>query len=127
MKILLDTHILIWAAEEVLPACVNPYFENRANKFLFSAVNIWESAIKHALKRSDFPHDPAILYNRLLKAGYEELPITARHTLYISNLPQIHKDPFDRILLAQAMCENIPLLTADKGLSQYAGPVIYVG
>ena len=127
MRILLDTHILIWAAENVLPVHVKPYIDDTANTLVFSAVNIWEVSIKRGLGRADFPHDPAILYDRLLSAGFEELPVTARHTLQVSNLPPIHKDPFDRLLLAQAISEGIPLLTADKDIAKYPGSVIYVG
>ena len=83
--------------------------------------------IKRGLGRDDFAVDPASLYSGLLSAGYLELPITGRHTLLVSTLPPLHKDPFDRILLAQAASEGIPFLTADKTLLQYPGSIIAVG
>jgi len=127
MKILLDTHILLWAAAGTLPAEAARYVEDRANTLLFSPASLWEIVIKRGLGRADFDVDPAALYSGLCGAGYEELAITARHTLYVSSLPPIHKDPFDRLLLAQAAYEGIPLVSADKTLLQYPGSVIVIG
>ena len=127
MKILLDTHILLWAATDELPPSATRYIENCANTLLFSPASIWEVVIKHGLDRADFIIDPASLYSGLLSAGYQELPITGRHTLLVSTLPRLHKDPFDRILLAQAASEGIPFLTSDKFLLQYPGSVIFAG
>jgi len=127
MKILLDTHILLWAAAGTLPAEAARYVEDRANTLLFSPASLWEIVIKRGLGRADFDVDPAALYSGLRGAGYEELAITARHTLYVSSLPPIHKDPFDRLLLAQAAYEGIPLVSADKTLLQYPGSVIVIG
>ncbi|MCL2634429.1 MAG: type II toxin-antitoxin system VapC family toxin [Oscillospiraceae bacterium] len=130
MKILLDTHIMVWLATDRLsqkaPKSIG-YIEDKSNLLLFSSAVIWEVAVKRSKGREDFIIDPFILYNGLLNAGYEELPITGRHTLLISSLPPIHKDPFDRIMLAQAMSEGIVFLTADKLLTQYPGSVIYTG
>ena len=127
MKILLDTNLLIWAAADELPSEAIPYIEDEKNTLLFSSASIWEVVIKHGLGRTDFIIDPASLYSGLLSAGYQELSITARHTLLVSNLSKLHKDPFDRILLAQSAFEGIPLLTSDEQLSQYHSSVIYVG
>ena len=127
MKILLDTHLLLWAAADALPPEAARYIEDRANTLLFSPASIWEVVIKRGLGRTDFVVDPAALYKGLLRAGYQELPITGRHTLLVSDLPAVHKDPFDRILLAQAESEGIPLLTADRTLLQYPGSLIFVG
>jgi len=96
------------------------------NTLLFSPASIWEVVIKRGLGREDFSVDPASLYSGLLTAGYEELPITGRHALLVSNLPPLHKDPFDRILLAQAASEGIPLLTSDSVLAQYPGSLIFI-
>ena len=126
MKILSDTQILLWAAADELPPEAARYIEDTANTLLFSPASIWEVVIKQGLGRTDFSVDPASFYSGLLSAGYQELPISGRHTLLISNLPPIHKDPFDRILLAQAAAEGIPLLTADTILSQYPGSLIFV-
>jgi PIN domain nuclease of toxin-antitoxin system len=126
MKILLDTHIFVWAANGKLPPKAAPYVLDAANTLMFSSAGIWELVIKYGRKSSAFFGHPESLYKRLLSAGYQELPVTARHTLRVSDLPPIHKDPFDRIMLAQAMSENIPLLTSDKNISKYPGPVIMV-
>jgi len=126
MKILIDTHLLLWAAADELPPEAAWYIEEMVNTPLFSPASIWEVVIKRGLGRKDFVVDQASLYNGLLGAGYEELPVTGRHTLLVSHLPLLHKDPFDRILLAQAASEGIPLLTSDKLLAQYPGSVIYI-
>ena len=127
MKILLDTHILLWAAAGELPPEAARYIADQTNTLLFSPASLWEIVIKRGLGRTDFIVDPASLYSGLLSTGYQELPITGRHTLLISTLPPLHKDPFDRILLAQAASEGIPFLTSDRLLSQYPGSVIFVG
>jgi len=126
MRILLDTCIVMWAAAGTLPLSAVRYIEDETNALLFSAASIWEISIKHGMNRKDFIVDPTLIYNDLLRLGYEELPLTSRHTLTISSLPIIHKDPFDRILLAQAVYERIPLLTADRVISQYPGSIIYI-
>jgi PIN domain nuclease of toxin-antitoxin system len=93
------------------------------NDLYFSASSIWEVAIKHGLGRADFKAPPGLLRRTLLDDGYEELPILGQHAVALSSLPPIHKDPFDRILIAQAMVEGITLLTADRVISQYPGPI----
>lgn len=127
MRILLDTHILILAAAGSLPSKAIRYIADNANTLLFSAASIWEVVIKNGLDRKDFAVNPVMLYNGLLSAGYEELTITSRATLLVSTLPKLHKDPFDRILLAQAISEGVLFLTADKIVSQYPGSIIFVG
>jgi len=124
MKLLLDTHILIWSAADILPISAVEYVRNTDNTLLFSPINIWEVAIKHGLKRYDFYTDPQNFYNGLLANGYFELSVTSQHALAIGSLPALHKDPFDRILLAQSVSEGIPLLTFDRTLAQYPAPVI---
>jgi PIN domain nuclease of toxin-antitoxin system len=89
----------------------------------FSAASLWEVAIKHGLGRSDFKVDPRLLRRGLIDNGYEELPVTSAHAVVVDSLPPIHKDPFDRILVAQAIVEGIELLTADAVMAQYSGPV----
>ena len=126
MKLLLDTHILLWAATGELSPNAMFYVENLDNTLLFSPANLWEVVIKSGRGRADFSVDPAILLEGLLNAGYQELPIHSKHTLFVSKLPLLHQDPFDRILLAQAMSEGISLLTSDKMLVQYPCPVIFV-
>ena len=127
MRMLLDTHLLIWAACGKLPPKAAAYIDDKANTSLFSSASIWEITIKNGLNRTGFSLDPAALYNGLLGAKYQELPITSRHSLLLGALPMLHKDPFDRILLAQATCEGIVLITTDKVLAQYPGSIIFVG
>jgi PIN domain nuclease of toxin-antitoxin system len=127
VKILLDTRILLWAAADELPAAAEPYIADTSNTLLFSPASLWEIVVKNGLSRDDFNVAPALLCGGLIDAGYEELPITSRHTLFVAYLPAIHKNPFDRILLAQAASEGIPLLTADSALTRYPYSVIFVG
>ena len=125
MKLLLDTHVLLWAAgsPERLSAKVQALLEDPQNELLFSAASLWEIVIKSGLGRSDFQVDARVLRRSLLDNGYQELAISSEHAVYIDNLPQTHKDPFDRILVAQASFEGIVLLTADALVAQDPGPV----
>ena len=125
MKLLLDTHLLLWAAgsPDQLSAVARPLLEDPSNELLFSAASLWELAIKRSLGRSDFQVDARVLRRGLLDNGYQELAITAEHAVSIDSLPPIHKDPFDRILVAQAIVEGITLLTADAWVAKYPGPV----
>jgi PIN domain nuclease of toxin-antitoxin system len=125
MKLLLDTHLLLWAAgsPDQLPAAARQLLEDPLNELLFSAASLWEIAIKRGLGRADFQVDARVLRRGLLDNGYQELAITSAHAVSIDSLPPIHKDPFDRILVAQATVEGITLLTADALVAQYPGPV----
>jgi PIN domain nuclease of toxin-antitoxin system len=125
MKLLLDTHLLLWAAGKPnrLPANARKLIDNPANELLFSAASVWEVAIKRGLGRSDFQADPRLLRRGLLDNGYTELPILSDHVVAMESLPPIHKDPFDRLLVAQATVEGITLLTADSIVAEYPGPV----
>jgi PIN domain nuclease of toxin-antitoxin system len=125
MKFLLDTHLLLWAAGKPtrLSATARKLIDAPANELLFSAASVWEVAIKRGLGRSDFQADPRLLRRGLLDNGYVELPILSDHVVAIENLPPIHKDPFDRLLVAQATVEGIMLLTADSVVAQYPGSV----
>jgi PIN domain nuclease of toxin-antitoxin system len=125
MKLLLDTHLLLWAAGEPerLPAEVRALIEEMGNELLFSAASLWEVAIKRGLGRLDFQADARLLRRGLLDNGYSELPIISDHVVAIESLPPIHKDPFDRVLVAQATVEGITLLTLDPVVAQYPGPV----
>jgi len=93
------------------------------NELLFSVASMWEIVIKRGLGRDDFKVDPRLLRRGLLDNGYAELEIASAHVLAIETLPPIHKDPFDRLLVAQAMVEGITLLTADANVARYPGPV----
>jgi PIN domain nuclease of toxin-antitoxin system len=125
VKLLLDTQILLWAAgqPEHLSAAARRQLNNSGNELIFSAASMWEIAIKNALGRIDFRVEPRVLRRGLLDNGYSELPITSEHAVNADGLPSLHKDPFDRLLLAQALVEGITLLTADAQLARYRGPV----
>ncbi len=128
MKLLLDTHLLLWTAgvPERLPTKARALIDAAENELFFSAASLWEISIKHGLGRHDFAVDVRLLYRGLLDNGYNELPIRSQHTIAVGSLPAIHKDPFDRILVAQAMVEGIALLTSDIRVAEYPGPVIRV-
>ena len=96
------------------------------NILYFSPVSVWEIVIKSGLGRDDFSVDVDVLYRGLLDHQYRELPVTGRHALMVKSLPPLHKDPFDRMLLAQATVEGCCLLTADHILKEYPGPVVYI-
>lgn len=125
MKLLLDTHLLLWAAGEPskLPEAARVLFENTENALFFSAASVWEVAIKNNLGREDFSVEPRLLRRGLLDNDYNELAITSEHAVAIDGLPEIHKDPFDRILVAQAQVEGLLLLTSDGTVAKYPGPV----
>lgn len=125
MKLLLDTHLLLWAAgrSDRLSADARALIQAEENQLFFSAASLWEIVIKRGLGREDFKVDARLLRRGLLDNGYSELPIGSEHVVAIEGLPPIHKDPFDRILLAQAQVEGITLVTADSTLVQYPGPV----
>lgn len=125
MKLLLDSHLLLWAAgaPERLSDPARALFEDPDNELMFSAASLWEIAIKRGLGRVDFQVDARVLRRGLLDNGYCELPVTSEHAVAIDALPPIHKDPFDRILVAQALVEGITLVTGDDLVAQYAGPI----
>lgn len=124
MQFLLDTHILLWAAADdpKLTKTARALIEDQQNTLFFSAASIWEVAIK-ATTKSDFAIDPTVLRRALVDSGYAELGITGQHAAMVRNLPSIHNDPFDRILIAQAMVEGIELVTGDRKIAQYPGPI----
>ncbi|MGI8896419.1 MAG: type II toxin-antitoxin system VapC family toxin [Casimicrobiaceae bacterium] len=125
MKLLPDTQLLLWAAgqPEPLSAAKRKQLNNPRNQLLFSAANIWEIAIKSNFECEDFRVEPRVLRRGLLDNGYDELPVTSQHAVSIDGLPPLHKDPFDRLLLAHALTEGITLLTGDAQLARYHGPV----
>jgi PIN domain nuclease of toxin-antitoxin system len=125
VKLLLDTHLLLWAAGEPerLSPTAHEAILNPENQLVFSVASLWEVAIKSALCRPDFTVDPRLLRRGLIDNGYQELPIAGEHTIGISVLPPIHKDPFDRMLIAQAIAEEIVLMTVDEKIAQYPAPI----
>ncbi|EGY28707.1 hypothetical protein Rin_00013540 [Candidatus Regiella insecticola 5.15] len=125
MKLLLDTHLLLWAAGESnrLSEEARRLIDSPKNELLFSVASLWEIAIKQGLGRDDFRVDARLLRRGLLDNGYSELLISSEHAVAINNLPLIHKDPFDRMLVSQAMVEGIILLTSDAFVAQYPGSI----
>ena len=125
MRLLLDTHVLLWAKAnpERMSFDLHALIADPANEPLFSTASIWEVAIKQSQRREDFRVDAAVLRRSLLESGYTELPVLGEHAIAVAALPQIHQDPFDRMLVAQAMVEGIDLLTVDRQLARYQGPV----
>ena len=125
MKLLLDTQLLLWAAGKPkrLSAAARKLMNDPRNELAFSAASLWEIAIKNSLGREDFRVEPRLLRRGLLDNGYIEIPVTSQHAVSIDALPPLHKDPFDRLLLAQALSEGITLLTSDAQLAKYPGPV----
>ena len=125
MKLLLDTHLLLWAAgkPERLSAAARELIEANENELIFSTASLWEVVIKRGLGREDFKVDPRLLRRGLLDNGYSELLIASEHVVAIDTLPQLHKDPFDRVLIAQALVEGITLLTRDPVVAKYPAPV----
>ena len=121
MKLLLDTHLLIWAADgiERVPPNLRAVMTDPENQLLFSVVSLWEIAIKNGLNRPDFQVNARMLRRGLIDNGYIELPILSDHVLAIDTLPALHKDPFDRLLIAQAKVEGITLLSNDATVVQY--------
>lgn len=125
MKLLLDTHLLLWVAGQPdrLSQAARRFIEDKENELIFSAASLWEVVIKRGLGREDFKVDPRLLRRGLLDNGYGELPIGSEHVVAIDTLPPIHKDPFDRVLIAQALVEGITLLTTDATVAGYPAPV----
>lgn len=125
MKVLLDTQLLLWAAgqPERLPVAARRMIGDDRNQLIFSAASLWEIAIKSSLGREDFRADARLLRRGLLDNGYDELAVGGDHAVAITNLPPIHKDPFNRMLVAQSVVEGILLLTADPVIAQYPGPL----
>jgi PIN domain nuclease of toxin-antitoxin system len=126
MKLLLDTHVLLWAAgqPEKLSRKTRALLGNPDNALIFSAASLWEICVKRGLGRDDFQVDAHQLRRGLLDNEYSELAVTSAHALALDDLPPLHRDPFDRMLLAQARVEGIVLLTVDAQVLRYAGPVL---
>ena len=125
MKFLLDTHFILWLpiGGRGISRSARALLDSSANEILFSAASLWEIALKRARYRGTFGFDPREIRMRMFENGYEELPISGKHVLGVDALAPIHKDPFDRLLIAQAIVEGITLLTVDATVAQYSGPI----
>jgi PIN domain nuclease of toxin-antitoxin system len=125
LNLLLDTHLLLWTAfqpKQLSKAAVG-FISDPGNALWFSVASIWEVAIKRGLDRPGFRVDPGVLRTGLLNNGYRELAVEGRHCLQLASLPPIHRDPFDRMLIAQVTSEGLTLLTTDQQVAQYSGPI----
>jgi PIN domain nuclease of toxin-antitoxin system len=121
VRLLLDTHLLLWAAASSarLPREARELLQDHSNDVYYSAASIWEIAIKSSLRRKDFRVDLTQLLAMLPEMGLVELPVTAAHAAGVTSLPPIHRDPFDRLLIAQSIMEPLALLTNDALLDRY--------
>ena len=125
MRVLVDTHLLLWAvaSSRRLPKGARSLILDAANEVFYSAASVWEVAIKSALRRRDFKANPTVLVRALAQSGFSELPVTSAHAARVAGLPAIHRDPFDRLLVAQSLVEPMTLLTNDAVLVGY-GPFV---
>lgn len=128
MKILLDTHVLLWVAAD--PQQLSPQatklLEDPQNQLYFSTASLWEISIKNKLGRTNFKVDLPVLRRNLLDYGFVEIAINSAHAIAIDGLPDIHKDPFDRMLVAQTIVEGITLMTADSTVAEYPVALIKI-
>jgi PIN domain nuclease of toxin-antitoxin system len=123
-RVLLDTHLLLWAAtgSDRLPPRSAAYLADPAARPAYSVASLWEVVIKAGLGRADFAVDAHALRRGLRAGGWEEIAVAAPHVLGVAALPPRHADPFDRLLLAQARAEGLPLWTSDAGVLGYGAP-----
>ena len=125
MRLLLDTQLVLFLSiqpERVSAECRDLVLDN-ANEVAFSVINLWEIAIKRGLGRPDFQYDPRVIRRWFISENYTELPVSGEHALAVENLPPIHRDPFDRLLIAQAASEGLTLLTTDGKIASYPGDI----
>jgi len=125
VRLLADTHLLLWAMDHPnrLSKLAISLLTDIENELFFSPLSIWEVCIKQSLGRNDFKFDPGNLRRGLLNNGYAELPVNGNHAIAVQGLPKLHKDPIDRLLIAQATVEAITLLTSDRQVAKYPGPI----
>jgi PIN domain nuclease of toxin-antitoxin system len=125
MKLLLDTHILLWSISESrrLSASARELLGRTESQLVFSVASLWEVAVKTAQGKIGFRVDVSVMRRNLIENGYEELAVTGAHVAGLAGLPTIHKDPFDRMLVAQALVEGVTLITSDATVALYPGPI----
>lgn len=124
MKLLLDTHAALWwlADDDRIGEEVIRHLTDDTNQVLISAVVVWEVAIKRSLGKLDAPED---LAPTLLGAGAQPLPVTLEHAAAVEKLPWRHRDPFDRMLVAQALTEDAAIVSGDEPLSEYGVAIVW--
>jgi PIN domain nuclease of toxin-antitoxin system len=128
MRLLLDTHLLLWAAAEPhkLSKKAAALILDQQNELIFSAISLWEVSIKTGRGHPDFNVEPSDLRHNLNANGYHELAFAGRHAIAVRSLPDIHKDPFDRALVAQAAVEQVTFVTVDTVLATYPASILTV-
>jgi PIN domain nuclease of toxin-antitoxin system len=128
MIYLVDTHVLIWLAVD------SPRMGNLArdlladpdNQIFFSAISIFEIAVKERLSKRGFEVEASAIRRMMIENDFAELAVTGTHAAHVATLPLFHRDPFDRLLVAQAMMEGFTLMTADEKIAQYSGPILKI-
>ena len=122
MIVLLDSHVLLWAlsAPERLAPAVHAIIAEPSNTIYFSSASIWEIAVKSALGRPDFAFEPEQVTAAAVQTGFRELAVTSRHAAMVAKLPRLHRDPFDRLLVAQAIALPAKFFTCDEILAGYS-------
>lgn len=125
MSLLVDTQLLLWTVGQSarVPAAARELIAASSTEPMFSTASLWEIAIKAGLGRDDFRVDPARLRSGLLRHGWSELAVLGAHAVAVATLPPLHRDPFDRLLAAQALSEGLTLMTTDRRLKAYPGPI----
>lgn len=128
MNFLVDTHLLVWLSmvSSKLSLQAREILEDPQNTIYFSAISILEVAIKQQLGKPDFDADAHVLRRALHEFGFRELVVNSTHAAQVSALPLIHRDPFDRLLVAQAIIEGFTLLTVDREIARYPGPILKI-
>ncbi|MGC2063172.1 MAG: type II toxin-antitoxin system VapC family toxin [Thermodesulfovibrionales bacterium] len=128
MRALLDTHALLWwlSDDPRLPQTVRDIISDGNSELYFSAAGCWEIAIKAQLGKITLPEKPGVfISDQLTLNSIQSLPIQSSHALNVFNLPPLHRDPFDRILVAQAQLENMPIITSDALIALYQVKTIW--
>lgn len=128
MRLLLDTHVALWAVtgDKRLTRVARARLETPGTTTFVSAASLWEIAIRHALGRGDMPVDADSAREEFTRAGFEELPIAWAHVCRVGALPDLHRDPFDRLLVAQALVEPLTLLTHDALVASYSDTIVRI-
>lgn len=128
MKALLDTHVFLWWITDApqLPSFVRKLIEDGNNALFFSAASCWEIAIKARLGKISLPAKPDVFISEQLAVNsVQSLPVEASHALHVFHLPPLHRDPFDRILIAQSQMEGLPIITSDSLIPKYKVKTIW--
>lgn len=128
MIYLVDTHVLIWLAVDSprLGNVARAILADPDNQIFFSAISIFEIAVKERLSKPGFDVEASAIRRMMIENDFAELVVTGAHAAHVATLPLVHRDPFDRLLVAQAMIEGFTLMTADEHIGQYPGPIMKI-